>query len=157
MMVAADLHAGQAREEAAMRKLATVTAALALVAATFTFPSADARAGEVGVVILKCVETILAKEGEINENDVDGIAPTVVAIQATFTTNGQDKCKIGMPCAPCLEELINDKKCSVGMGFPGSPVVVGSVTGTSGLDFNQTVTIRHASIEKYVFQCEAVE
>ena len=135
-----------------MRRLATVTAALALVAATFTFPAADVKAGEVGVVNVRCVGPI----GALVPNDTvanEPAQPRVIAIQATFTKNGSGKCDLGAACARCLEELINDNKCTL---FPGSPLVVGSVNATVGA-FVPPYTVFPAIIEAYDLVCEVVE
>ena len=145
-----------------MRKLATVTAALALVGATFTFPSADARAGEVGVVILSCAEVI-----DINvEEEIPAVspvlAPTVSSIQATMvdvpkqcdpaeTFRGR-RSVAPVLCSDCIEKLVNDRKCTKGEGAPLSPSMS---LGTLVVSRNDTF-VSAELLTQYAFVCEVL-
>lgn len=121
-----------------MRKLATVTAATALVAAMIALPAANAIAAEKEVVILKCEE---GDSGPL-ENAGD-----LARVQATFSPLPQE-CEIsnmtGTPCVPCIKALMTQHLCQPGAAFPGSPLVV---------QFSSPNDIDAFSITQYVFQC----
>ena len=133
-----------------MRKLATVTAAAALVAATFMFLAASAFAGpgqsKDEVVILKCVEFVTADLNNL-ESSITSRTPVVLLYEATISR--PDDCGLGDACSGCLKTLLADSMCVSGQ-FPGSPLKVAEV---NEYDF-ATQELEHFAIEEYVFQCK---
>ena len=135
-----------------MRKLTTVTAAAALVAAMIALPTASAIANEVEVVILKCGESI-----DFESRGLEKIIPSAddsAVVQISATLPKPAMCSLGSACAPCLKALINDHGCKAGTGtvFPRVPLVVG--TAVSRFTNIGGVIDTLFSVEKYVFQCE---
>ena len=136
-----------------MRKLATVTAALALVAVMIAFPAPTvwAGGGSVDVAILKCSESITTTRRGVL---VEASEPTVVVFQSTFVrAPGVCEASTEEPndCAPCLAELnnfcegqaaflVNDRVTEIAANGQQNP-------NHPSDDFN----LNSFSIEKYVF------
>ena len=133
-----------------MRKLATVTAAAALVAAMITFPAAEANADGEEVVILKCVESVLASVGDVTTATITG--PEVVTFQGTGLSPAS--CDLADSCAECIKALISENKCeSSDDGL--LPILVGSsLIHEDGANPFTALVFRVTSVEKYVFLCE---
>ena len=139
-----------------MRKLAIVTAALALVAVMIAFPAPTAWADpENEVVILKCSESITTTPRGVL---VSAAPPEVVVFQSSFSfstltptacgavSNGavsNDNGNLVEPnsCAACLKQLVNNG-CEDEAAF-----LVNSRVTELGDNLNSF------SIEKYVFAC----
>jgi len=138
-----------------MRKLATVTAAAALVAAMIMLPAASAIAEDQGgVQILKCAQSIGIDFGGDDPFEViesAGFGPTVVMIEGDF--DEPETCKPDGFCTQCLNDLITDSGCSA-TDFPGSPLIVHSSTQQIGDDDDDDPNeIFIFSITEYVFLC----
>ena len=88
-----------------MRKLTTVMAAAALVAALITAPAATAEADEPDeAVILKCVEQLFFPPPPVNPADLLFTTnPTVVAIFSNLAI--PQACALGAWCIDCLSAL----------------------------------------------------
>ena len=126
-----------------MKKLAIVTAALALVAVMIALPAPTVWAQQGDVVIVKCSEVITTTDRGFL---VSAAQPKVVVFQGSFgrTTLEPTVCGTDQPdnCAECIAE-INRGDCSA----EAAVLVNSRITELSGNN------LRSFSIEKYVFAC----
>ncbi len=137
-----------------MKKLAIVTAALALVAVMIALPAPTAWAGNGEVVIVKCSEVINTTErGFLNEAE----EPKVVVYQSSSGNSPPTGCEPSTgpsdtrECATCLAEL---------SGLCGSLAVVVTndriteIGGSGNPNHPEDPDLINFSIEKYVLGCD---
>ena len=128
-----------------------------LLVLALAMPIGLAIAGQGGVQILKCAESVGITFGENKgsilglldpDNAGNGFGPTVVMIEGDFPE--PETCSPLGSCTECLRDLITESRCRA-RDFPGTPLIVHS--STQEINVTDGKDLLFFTITEHVFLC----